>query len=95
MKHFKDPVNDEIFAYEEDGSQDDFIKPGLVPISDEALAVLRASKVSASDLIRQQIAALEAEADTPRRRREAILGIDGGWLAGVNGQIEALRAQLG
>jgi hypothetical protein len=41
MKHYKDEKNN-IFAYESDGSQDAFIKEGLVPISDEDLAILRA-----------------------------------------------------
>jgi hypothetical protein len=40
-----------------------------------------------------QIAKLEATI-TPRRQREAILGIDNGWLADVNAQIAALRAKL-
>ncbi len=39
------------------------------------------------------IAALEAKI-TPRRQREAILGTDNGWLANVDAQIAALRAQL-
>ena len=41
MKHYKDESNN-IYAYESDGSQDDYIKPGLVPISDEDLILLRA-----------------------------------------------------
>ena len=44
-------------------------------------------------LILSQIAALEASV-TLRRQREAILGIDNGWLADVNAQIAALRAKL-
>ena len=40
-----------------------------------------------------QIAKLEATI-TPRRQREAILGTDNGWLAGIEAQIAALRAQL-
>lgn len=31
---------------------------------------------------------------TPRRQREAILGIDNGWLANIDAQIAGLRAQL-
>ena len=41
MKHFIN-ADKKIYAYESDGSQDDFIIPGLVPISDEDLAILRA-----------------------------------------------------
>jgi hypothetical protein len=43
--------------------------------------------------IKQQIDILESTT-TPRRTREAILGIDNGWLANVNTEIAALRAQL-
>lgn len=39
MKYFKDESNN-IFAYDSDGSQDSFIKPGLTPISEqEAMAI--------------------------------------------------------
>lgn len=40
-----------------------------------------------------QIETLEAQ-QTPRRIREAALGTDNGWLADLNNQIAALRAQL-
>jgi len=39
MKNYKDKDNN-VYAYESDGSQDAFIKNGLVPISDEDLATL-------------------------------------------------------
>lgn len=42
MKHFIDPKTEEIFAYESDGSQDSFIKSGLIPLTDEDLIKLRA-----------------------------------------------------
>ena len=41
MKHYINNTTKEVFAYEADGSQDDYIKSGLVPISDTALATLR------------------------------------------------------
>ena len=41
MKHYINNETKEVFAYEADGSQDDYIKSGLVPISDTALATLR------------------------------------------------------
>ena len=41
MKHYIDKITKEIFSYESDGSQDDYIKSSLVPISDTALATLR------------------------------------------------------
>ena len=43
--------------------------------------------------VKQQIAALEATI-SERRKREAILGTDGGWLAGIDAQIATLRAKL-
>lgn len=49
---------------------------------------------TSDDLIKQAIVALESQ-QTPRRIREATLEIDNGWLAGIEAQIEALRAQLG
>ena len=42
MKNYIDPVTKEVYAYESDGSQDEFIKDGLVPISDADLVILRA-----------------------------------------------------
>ena len=41
MKHFKNPENNEIFAYESDGSQDEFIPEHLVAISDEEADLIR------------------------------------------------------
>ena len=43
--------------------------------------------------IKEQIATLEAQV-TERRYREAVLGTDNGWLADIDAQIAALRAQL-
>jgi len=45
MKHYINTVTKEIYAYESDGSQDAYIKEGLVPISDADLATIRASQV--------------------------------------------------
>lgn len=40
MKYFKDEENN-VYAYAADGSEDDFIKPGLIAISEtEALAIV-------------------------------------------------------
>lgn len=41
MKHYKDS-NNNIHAFELDGSQDEFIKPDMVILSDAELAILRA-----------------------------------------------------
>jgi len=41
MKHYKDPNTNELYAYESDGSQDAWIKPGLVPVTDEQAEEVR------------------------------------------------------
>ena len=41
MKHYKDAQNN-VYAYESDGSQDSFILPGLVAITDAEADALRA-----------------------------------------------------
>jgi hypothetical protein len=43
MKHYKDLNTNELYAYEADGSQDAFIKDGLVPVSNEEVAAIRAA----------------------------------------------------
>ena len=54
MKHYKDESNN-LYAYESDGSQDAFIKEGLVPISDEDLAAMMAP--TTEQILRQLTAA--------------------------------------
>lgn len=44
MKHYKDEKG-QVYAYEADGSQDEFIPKGLIPISDNEADVLRAPPV--------------------------------------------------
>lgn len=48
MKHFKDPDTNEIYAYEADGSQDTWIKPGLIAITDDEADNIRAEKMAAA-----------------------------------------------
>ena len=38
MKYLKDPISGEVYAYEADGSQDAFIRPGLVAMTPEDVA---------------------------------------------------------
>lgn len=49
--------------------------------------------VDQNAIVKQQISALESQ-QTPRRIREAAIGIDGGWLKNLDAQIAALRKQL-
>ena len=44
MKYYKDE-NNEVYAYESDGSQDAYIEPGLIPIPEEEMLELTAPKV--------------------------------------------------
>lgn len=54
---------------------------------------LRMAREAANAPIMAQIQALETQV-TPRRQREAILGIDGEWLSALDRQIAVLRARL-
>ena len=84
MKHYKDEKNN-IFAYESDGSQDDYIKEGLVPISDEDLAILRAPT---TDQLLQQL--------TQARKEQEHQGvtINGIRYAGDPGNRQALQEAI-
>jgi len=84
MKHYKDEENN-IFAYESDGSQDDYIKEGLVPISDEDLAILRAP--TTDQLLRQ----LTQERKAQERQGVTINGIR---YAGDPGNRQALQEAI-
>jgi hypothetical protein len=87
--HYKAPDNSLHFIEPEFSH---LLPAGSVPITDDEAEALR-PKPTALDQAKQQIAALES-AITPRRIREAVLGIDGGWLIDADAQIAALRAQL-
>ena len=84
MKHFKDKQNN-IFAYESDGSQDEFIKAGLVPVSDEDLAILRAPTPE------QLLAQLSTARKEQERQGVAINGIRYG---GDPGNRQALQEAI-
>lgn len=46
MKHYKNPATNDLYAYEADGSQDAWIKPELVPITDEEAEQIRQAKIA-------------------------------------------------
>ena len=62
----------------------------IVPLTEEEIAIALQPPATPTKL--QQITALEATI-TPRRIREATLGIDNGWLSNINAQIETIRNQ--
>lgn len=70
MKHYKSESG-EIFAYEADGSQDAFIKEGLVLISDDELSEIRAMQEAENAPTQGQI--LQAAYD----KRDSLLALAG------------------
>ena len=90
MKYYKD-VNNNVNAYEADGSQDEFIPAALILITEEEANILRAPiPLTPKQTANNAIVLLEASV-TDRRLREAILGTDGGWLSNINAQIASMR----
>lgn len=65
----------------------------IVPDANGYPVLTELTTPSKSQLALVKINKLEASV-TQRRLREAVLGIDGGWLVAVNLQIEALRKSL-
>lgn len=64
MKHYINKQTNEIYAYAADGSQDAYIKPELIPISDAELAALLAP--TAEQMKEAAIAAIESAYTTER-----------------------------
>jgi hypothetical protein len=85
MKHYVDSETNEVYAYESDGSQDDYIKEGLVPISDEDLAILRAPTTN------QLLWQLTQERKAQERQGVTINGIR---YAGDPGNRQALQESI-
>jgi len=97
MKHYINKQTNEIYAYAADGSQDAYIKPELIPISDAELAALLAPtaeqmKEAAISAIKGRIASLEQSQS--RAVREALLGGPTDRLAALEAQIVVERAAL-
>lgn len=67
--------------------------PGLRKFIDGEVVVHTPLPPSAQQIALGQILELEGQI-TSRRIREAILGTDNGWLAGIEEQISVLRGQL-
>ena len=85
MKHYIDNTTKEIYAYESDGSQDDYIKEGLVPISDEDLAAMIAPTTE------QLLSQLTAERKEQERQGVVINGVR---YAGDPGNRQALQEAI-
>ena len=85
MKNYIDKSTREIYAYESDGSQDAFIKEGLVPISDEDLAAMIAPTTE------QLLSQLSAARKEQERQGVTINGIR---YAGDPGNRQALQEAI-
>lgn len=109
-KYFKDE-NNKVYAYEADGSQDAYIKPGLMPITEAEMLVLTAPVVAVtvpSSCTRRQgqLALLEVEklddaealiAAIPdaKQRRAAQIEYEADTWERSNAFVQAMWAQLG
>ena len=92
MPYFKDKTGGVHFLDNADFKH--MLPQGCIDITDAEAEILQTPPPpSADELVKRQITSLEATI-SERRQREAILGTDNGWLAGVNAQIATLRAQL-
>lgn len=80
MKHFTKP-DGSVWAFESDGSQDEFITEDMTPISDADLAALRAGQLAAEITV-------PPPSITMRQARLALLGA--GLLDTVNQGIKAM-----
>ena len=88
MKHYKDESNN-LYAYESDGSQDAFIKEGLVPISDEDLAAMMAAMIApTTEQLLSQLTAARKE-----QERQGVV-INGLRYAGDPGNRQALQEAI-
>lgn len=72
MKTLINPTTKEVYVYESDGSQDAYIKPGLVLITDADLAVLRAPKLA--DVAKTKLASLQQSYSTARYADVTVAG---------------------
>ncbi|WP_273819523.1 hypothetical protein [Pseudomonas asplenii] len=93
MKYFIDRADGKVFAYEADGSQDDFIDPALEPITEEAFKAWQSTSDDPREEVIREIVELEQQV-TPRRVREALLSEDKSFIRGVDDRIEQLRLKL-
>ena len=57
MKYYLDPKTSELFAYESDGSQDEFIGESLRLLDDKGLAEVRAAQAAAAAPTAEQVLA--------------------------------------
>lgn len=90
MPNYKDKHGNLHFIEEE---FENLLPAGCVRISSEEAAKIQLKVVDQNAEINAQIVAVESQ-QTPRRVREAALGIDNGWLSRLNEEIANLRSLI-
>lgn len=98
MKYYKDPETNEVYAYEADGSQDAYIKPHLVVITDDEANALRApTPEQLQEARRGEILHLlnDINNQRPEAISIAILRNDKAPLQALEAQAQALNDELG
>lgn len=86
MKHYKDPATNTLYAYEADGSQDEFILPYLVAISDDEADAIRealARPATAEQVQAIRQVAYAREADPLFFKAQRGEATTGEWLAKI------------
>lgn len=61
MKYFLDPESGDVYGYEEDGSQDAYIRPGLIAIKLDQAQRIGTAKATSTEQAEQAIEAVKAE----------------------------------
>jgi hypothetical protein len=70
MKHYLNPSDNTVWAYEEDGSQDEFIPPDFTLLSPSELIAIRAQQAAAAAAAE---AAIVPDSVTPFQAKAALL----------------------
>ena len=92
MKFYKDLQNN-VFAFEADGSQDDFIKPGLTPITSAQADTLRIRVPTKAEINAAFNASVDAQlAEADRKIIRAITEGDTARITAHKASQAALRA---
>jgi hypothetical protein len=102
MKYYKDADN-QVYAYESDGSQDEYIPPDLVPITEEEADALRFHPPTPEELAEQRrseilarLAAIDAASVRPLRAiaQGEDVPADHDRLTELNAEAAGLRVEL-
>jgi len=97
VKHYLNRETNEVYAYAADGSQDAYIKVGLVPISDAELALMRAPTLE--EVRSKQISIIEsaytAEKESPITYAGHVFQADAGSVELMTQVASALPAGAG